>query len=74
MEKREGPRSGYVGTEVFLSLVDSRELPYRNPVRQLGVQIRCTNRDLPLFMPTGQAGTFARRQARRTACCSVFTL
>ena len=53
--KREGPRSGYVGTEVFLSLVDSREHPYRNAVRQLGVQIRCTNRDLPLFMPTGQA-------------------
>ncbi len=53
--KREGPRSGYVGTEVFLSLVDSREHPYRSPVRQLGVQIRCTNRDLPLFMPTGQA-------------------
>lgn len=53
--KREGPRSGYVGTEVFLSLVDSRELPYRGTVRQLGVQTRCTNRDLPLFMPTGQA-------------------
>ena len=54
--KREGPRSGYVGTEMFLSLVDSRELPYRSVVRQLGVQIRCTNRDLPLFMPTGQTG------------------
>ena len=53
--KREGPRSGYIGTEVFLSLVDSRELAYRSVVRQLGVQIRCTNRDLPLFMPTGQA-------------------
>ena len=26
---REGPRSGYVGTEVFLSLVDPREAPYR---------------------------------------------
>ena len=53
--QREGPRSGYVGTEVYLSLVDHRELPYRNVVRQLGVQVRCTNRDLPLFMPTGQA-------------------
>ena len=53
--KREGPRSGYVGTEVFLSLVDSRQNIYREAVRQLGVQIRCTNRDLPLFMPTGQA-------------------
>jgi len=54
--KREGPRSGYVGTEVFLSLVDSRERPFSGAVRQLAVQVRCTNRDLPLFMPTGQAG------------------
>ncbi len=53
--KREGPRSGYVGTETFLSLVDSREVPYRGTLRQLAVQVRCTNRDLPLFMPTGQA-------------------
>ena len=53
--KREGPRSGYVGTETFLSLVDSREVPYRGSLRQLAVQVRCTNRDLPLFMPTGQA-------------------
>ena len=53
--KREGPRSGYIGTEVFLSLVDSREVPYRGALRQLSVQARCTNRDLPLFMPTGQA-------------------
>ena len=54
--KREGPRSGYVGTETFLSLVDSREVPYGGALRQLAVQVRCTNRDLPLFMPTGQAG------------------
>jgi type VI secretion system protein ImpG len=54
--KREGPRSAYVGTETFLSLVDSRELPYVGALRQLAVQVRCTNRDLPLFMPTGQAG------------------
>ena len=53
--KRDGPRSGYIGTEVFLSLVDSREVPYRGVLRQLGVQVRCTNRDLPLFIPTGQA-------------------
>ena len=55
--KREGPRSGYIGTEVFLSLVDAREVPYRVPLRQLAVTVRCTNRDLPLFMPTGQAGS-----------------
>jgi type VI secretion system protein ImpG len=54
--KREGPRSGYIGTEMYVALVDSHEHPYRGPLRQLAVQVRCTNRDLPLFMPTGQAG------------------
>lgn len=51
--KREGPRSAYVGSEVFLSLVDLQRAPYRRELRQLAAQIRCTNRDLPLFMPTG---------------------
>ena len=51
--RREGPRSGYIGTEVFLSLVDARDAPLRGPLRQLSVSMRCTNRDLPLFIPTG---------------------
>lgn len=51
--KREGPRSGYVGTEMFLSLVDAHDAPLRGPLRQLAATMRCTNRDLPLFIPTG---------------------
>jgi type VI secretion system protein ImpG len=53
--KREGPRSAYVGSEVSLSLVDTQRAPYRAELRQLAAQIRCTNRDLPLFMPLGSA-------------------
>jgi type VI secretion system protein ImpG len=52
--QREGPRSGYVATESFLSLVDAREAPYRQNLRQLAARVRCTNRDLPLFMPVGE--------------------
>jgi type VI secretion system protein ImpG len=52
--RREGPRSGYVATETYLSLVDSREAAYRGTLRQLAARIGCTNRDLPLFMPAGQ--------------------
>ena len=52
--RREGPRSGYVGSEVFLSLVDPDDAPFPETLRQLAVQTRCTNRDLPIFM-TGSA-------------------
>lgn len=52
--KREGPRSAYVGSEVFLSLVDLQRAPYRAELRQLAAKVRCTNRDLPLFMPVGR--------------------
>lgn len=52
--RREGPRSAYVGTEVFLSLVDLQRAPYRTELRQLAAKVRCTNRDLPLFIPTGR--------------------
>jgi type VI secretion system protein ImpG len=51
--RREGARSGYVGSEVFLSLVDAREAPFPHTLRQLSLQVTCTNRDLPVFMPAG---------------------
>ena len=53
--RREGPRSGYVGSEVFLSLVDPEEAPVSQSLRQLGVRMRCTNRDLPLFLLAGSS-------------------
>lgn len=52
-QQRDGPRSNYVGSEVFVSLVDASEAPYSTDLRQLAVKILCTNRDLPLHMPVG---------------------
>jgi type VI secretion system protein ImpG len=55
-QKRTGFRSSYIGSEVFVSLVDPNEAPYRADLRQLSLTIRCTNRDLPLQMPLGAGG------------------
>ncbi len=49
-----GARSGYLGQEVFISLVDSNEAPYRSELVQLGIRVQCSNRDLPMQMPLGQ--------------------
>lgn len=54
-QKRRGPRSSYLGTEVFISLVDPAQAPYSGSLRQLSVQGLCTNRDLVLQMPVGSA-------------------
>ena len=54
-QKRRGPRSSYIGTEVFLSLVDSAQAPFDGDLRQLSIQALCTNRDLVLQMPVGSA-------------------
>jgi type VI secretion system protein ImpG len=54
-QKRRGTRSSYIGTEVFLSLVDSAHAPFDRDLRQLSVQALCTNRDLVLLMPVGSA-------------------
>jgi len=51
--RRRGPRSTYVGSETFVSLVDVNQAPYRHDLRQLGIGALCTNRDLPLLMPVG---------------------
>jgi type VI secretion system protein ImpG len=52
-QQRYGPRSNYVGSEAFISLVDAGEAPYYSDLRQVAVTTLCTNRDLPLHMPVG---------------------
>lgn len=52
-QRREGPRSSYIGSEAFIALVDAHEAPFSSSLRQLGVDTLCTNRDLPLTMPLG---------------------
>lgn len=54
-QRLEGPRSAYIGQEVFLSLVDPQNAPYREDIRQLSVTALVTNRDLPTLLPGSTA-------------------
>jgi type VI secretion system protein ImpG len=54
-QQRQGARTGYIGSEIFLSLVDPTEAPYAADLRQISLQALCTNRDLPIVMPLGVA-------------------
>ncbi|MDF0730891.1 type VI secretion system baseplate subunit TssF [Pseudomonas entomophila] len=56
-QRRQGPRSSYIGSEIFLTLVDAHAAPYRSDLRQLGVDTLCSNRDLVLSMPVGVGKT-----------------
>lgn len=53
-----GPRTSYIGSEVFVSLVDQNEAPYRSDLRELAVEVLCTNRDLSLMLPVGAESDF----------------
>lgn len=52
-----GPRSTYVGSEVYLSIVDGDRPPHDPDLKQLAVRALCSNRDLPMSMPVGQRDT-----------------
>jgi type VI secretion system protein ImpG len=56
-QRAQGARSSYVGSEVFLALVDPDEAPFRSQLKQLAVGITCSNRDLPLHLPLGQGAS-----------------
>jgi type VI secretion system protein ImpG len=56
-QRKFGHRSSYIGTEVYLSLVDPKNAPYADSLRQLSVDTLCCNRDLPLMMPLGKSKT-----------------
>jgi type VI secretion system protein ImpG len=55
--RQRGPRSSYLGHETFISLVDPERQLYPSGLRQLGLDLLCTNRDLPLAMPVGKQHT-----------------
>lgn len=56
-QSRSGARSSYIGSEVNVSLVDASAAPFDKSLKQLGLQLMCTNRDLPLQMPVGVGST-----------------
>jgi type VI secretion system protein ImpG len=56
-QQQNGTRSGYVGSECFIALVDAAQRGLSGEIRQIDAQALCTNRDLPVQMATGQART-----------------
>jgi type VI secretion system protein ImpG len=50
-------RSSYIGSEVFISLVDEQERTVSTSLNQLAVKMLCTNRDLALFLQNGRGPT-----------------
>ncbi len=56
--RREGGRSAYVGSEVYLALTEPHgQVIHDHGLQQLSVKALCSNRDLPLLMPLGQMST-----------------
>jgi type VI secretion system protein ImpG len=55
--RQRGPRSSYIGHDAYISIVDAESVPYRHDLRQLGLDLLCTNRDLALSMPVGKQHT-----------------
>jgi len=49
-EKEEGTRTSYIGSELYLSIIDTANLPYKGVLEELGVIAWCSNRDLPMLM------------------------
>jgi len=52
-----GASPTYVPSEIFLSLVDGEHGASRPSLRQLGVQLLCTNRALPMALDVGKGTT-----------------
>jgi type VI secretion system protein ImpG len=53
--RSHGARTGYAGSETYVSLVDTQCAPFDEATRYLAVDTLCTNRDLPLLLPPGAA-------------------
>lgn len=56
-QQRLGTRTQYLGSDVYLSVVDRQRRQFSGELRQLDVQALCTNRDLPLQLALGKSRT-----------------
>ncbi|WP_425395132.1 type VI secretion system baseplate subunit TssF [Aeoliella sp.] len=56
VQRRESPRHNDRGTDMYLRLVDLDFTPHQKDGEAITVQATCTNRDLPLRLPTGSKG------------------
>ena len=56
-QRRYGPRTSYIGSEVYIALTDANAAPFSTELRQLECFVTCTNRDLPLQMAVGRGRT-----------------
>ena len=56
-QQQSGARTGYVGSECYISLVDSAQRQLSGEIRQVDAQVLCTNRDLPIQFTAGQGRT-----------------
>ena len=59
LSAREVQQGGvrYPGSEVYLTLVDGNNAPYRTDLHQLSITALCTNRHLPIQLPVGVGKT-----------------
>lgn len=53
-QQQAGARAGYIGSECFVSIVDSAQRPLTGEIRQIDAHAICTNRDLPIQLALGQ--------------------
>jgi type VI secretion system protein ImpG len=56
--RQRGPRSGYIGTELYVTLADPQTAPWPASVVQLAIDTLSTNRDLPLTLSVGSSTDF----------------
>jgi type VI secretion system protein ImpG len=56
--RQRGPRSGYIGTELYVTLADPQTAPWPASVVQLAIDTLSTNRDLPLTLTIGSSNDF----------------
>jgi type VI secretion system protein ImpG len=69
--RRHGTRTGYTGSEVYLSLVDRREAPFSGQLRHLTLDTLCTNRDLAVLLPLGTQSDLTLRVSAPVSAVKV---
>ena len=69
--RRSGMRTNYIGSEIYLSLVDRNQIPLQHGLPTISVDTLCTNRDLALSIPKGETTDFTMEESAPIAAVKI---
>ncbi len=68
-----GPRTGYIGSEIYTQIVDRQHAPHASQLVRIAPDMLCSNRDLPMLIPDSAKREFQLAVSAPVECVELIS-